>query len=245
MPWVTRKPSTAFSQLVCQFFLLGRSQFVCVNQATFSKSLEVTCGIPQGSVLATFLFAAHMGSLWCHTVGPHAWPSMLTMFSVSSLWWLGRFCAQRHSTRWLLVQFEWVTAEQVKNKDPHLLQQDINMNSPKVNLNITQCTQLKIFGLTYTNNLSWDTNVLSTKNCRRMIKEDLYRWTPNLYVCGLYDSIWKHITWYNMAKILGLLQRSTTVRYYTNSISRKTESVRKLRIYRLDLRGWVRVFAWP
>ena len=124
MPWVTRKPSTAFSQLVCQFFLLGRSQFVCVNQATFSKSLEVTCGIPQGSVLATFLFAAHMGSLWCHTVGPHAWPSMLTMFSVSSLWWLGRFCAQRHSTRWLLVQFEWVTAEQVKNKDPHLLQQD-------------------------------------------------------------------------------------------------------------------------
>ena len=44
-------------------YLQGRYQFVCLNNYFLSDMIPVTSGVPQGSVIAPFLFAAHMGSL--------------------------------------------------------------------------------------------------------------------------------------------------------------------------------------
>lgn len=47
----------------CKSFLEHRSQRVVLDESTISQTVKVTSGVPQGSVLSPYLFAAHMGSL--------------------------------------------------------------------------------------------------------------------------------------------------------------------------------------
>ena len=47
----------------CKSYLQDRKQCVVINASVRSRSSVVTSGVPQGAVLAPFLFAAHMGSL--------------------------------------------------------------------------------------------------------------------------------------------------------------------------------------
>ena len=52
----------------CRNYLQDRFQRVLLDFSTLSEEIQVTSGVPQGSVLAPYLFAAHMGSLGpCHT----------------------------------------------------------------------------------------------------------------------------------------------------------------------------------
>ena len=44
-------------------FLQSRKQKVILNGVLSSNTVNITSGVPQGSVLASYLFACHMGSL--------------------------------------------------------------------------------------------------------------------------------------------------------------------------------------
>ena len=144
----------------CVSFLQDRSQFVCLNQGIFSKSLNVSSGIPQGSVLAPFLFAAHMGSLV-----PHSSATCMIKYAddVVCLFPLLDDDDLEESVRNELAHVDsWCNSNGLQlnvSKTKVLIISNAKRKFSLVNVNITQCTQIKILGLTYTDNLKWDTHV--------------------------------------------------------------------------------------
>jgi len=177
----------------CANFLQDRSQFVCVNQLTLSSSQKVTSGIPQGSVIAPFLFAAHMGSL-----KPYNDATCMTKYADDVVCLVPILNSD---------ELENCVNNEVANVDSWCQSNGLQLNTSKTkvliitnvkksfslaNHKLTQCTQLKILGLTYSVNLKWDTHIYNTvkKASRQLyILRKLRPYVPSTVLVKIYNAI--------------------------------------------------------
>ena len=116
-------------------YLQGRYQYVCLNNYFLSNMIPVTSGVPQGSVISPFLFAAHMGSL-----KPFDSRTIMTTKYADDI--VSNIPVND------LTEAERLIFNEI-NRIPQIKSFEHSM-------------QLKILGLMYTVDLKWDTHVEQT-----------------------------------------------------------------------------------
>ena len=136
-------------------FLRNRSQFVNIKEVN-SILKPVTSGVPQGSVIAPFLFAAHMGSLTPHHSRTNMTKYADDIVSVTPVEDLS--------------DVEILIANEISCVDSWCQSHGLQLNVQKTNIMIpTKATiqvpllqgieissDLKILGLTFNEKLKWD-----------------------------------------------------------------------------------------
>ena len=145
--------------LWCASFLQNRSQRVRLSDSTSSSFLKVTSGVPQGSILAPFLFSTHVRSLNgltstsitikyaddVMTLIPLSQDSNIDMIVKNEVAYVESWC-NLHGMK--------LNASKTKRM---LFRKQLNFYDPF--LNDSLCTQLKILGIIYDENLNWNAQI--------------------------------------------------------------------------------------
>ena len=191
-------------------FLQNRYQSVCVK-GVHSSLTPVSSGVPQGSVLAPFLFAAHMGSLMPHdsntlmikyaddvvTVTPVANPSEVESVVKSEIFCVRSWC-QSHGLQLNTQKTKVMIPAKASACIPPI---------PCIELS----SYIKILGLIFTNDLKWDAQIDSV--CRKasqrifilkrlktlLTKEDQIR---------VYNALILSVLEYNSAVMVGMSKKN-------------------------------------
>ena len=147
--------------LWCASFLQNRTQRVRLNDSTSSTFLEVTSGVPQGSILAPFLFSTHVRSLNGIT------PSSITIKYADDVMTL--IPLTRDSNIDVIVKNEvshvgsWCNSHGMRlnvSKTKQLLcKKQISPNDYCLNYPMCRPTHLKILGIIYDEHLNWNTQI--------------------------------------------------------------------------------------
>ena len=155
-----------------QSFLRSRKQNVILNGVLSSNTISVTSGVPQGSVLAPYLFACHMGSLKANL------PDTRMIKYADDVTLLCPF-----SSRDMIQTMIHTELQNMKTWcDSH----GLSLNEKKTNVLIFKkpridystlvsvtpslCSYLKILGVTFNDELNWNSHVDSiTKSASRRI----------------------------------------------------------------------------
>jgi hypothetical protein len=195
----------------CASYLQSRYQFVSINQSTQSKLLTVTSGVPQGSVIAPYLFAAHMGSLkpasptTCMTKYAD---DVVSLIPINNLDDIGRH----------------VNAE-IDNVDSWCISHGLQLNISKTKMllftnskskadlpiRFTQQTQLKILGLTYTGDLKWDvhvTNIIKKASQQIYILKKLRMLLPPHDLTKIYNAMILSVLEYCSPVMVGMTKKN-------------------------------------
>ena len=149
----------------CQSYLSFRRQRVVLNSSTKSKFVPVTSGVPQGSVLAPFLFAAHMGSL--SPLSSHAHmikyaDDVVTLLPLtkksdvhdilhSEISHMEKWCSQHG----LVLNLQ-------KTQILDIMRQTSITHAHSIP---TPCSEVKILGITYESRLKWNSEI--AKRCKK------------------------------------------------------------------------------
>lgn len=145
--------------LWCASFLQNRTQRVRLNDSTSSAFSEVTSGVPQGSILAPFLFSTHMRSLNGLT------HSSLTIKYADDVMTL--IPLTRISNIDIIVKNEvdhvgsWCDSHGMKlnvSKTKQMLCRK-HLSPNEFNFTVPMCSQLKILGIIYDEHLNWNTQI--------------------------------------------------------------------------------------
>ena len=144
--------------LWCSSFLQNRTQRVRLNDTTQSAFMYVTSGVPQGSILAPFLFCTHVRSL------DNITPSSLTIKYADDVMTLVPISRDSN--------VDEIVRKEISNVERWCLLHGMKLNVSKtkhmlckkqttLNLHFTTslCSQLKILGVIYEENLTWSLQV--------------------------------------------------------------------------------------
>ena len=150
----------------CANFLRNRTQRVRLSDSTLSSFRKVTSGVPQGSILAPFLFSTHMRSLESPT------PFSLTIKYADDVMVI--IPIYRSSNVDETVQNEisyvenWCLSHGMKLNVSKTKSMLCKKHSISTTLTTPLCSQLKILGIIYDDNLTWNAQVdYITKNAYR------------------------------------------------------------------------------
>ena len=144
--------------LWCVSFFAGRRQRVCISGSTYSQLTDVTSGVPQGSILSPYLFAAHMG-----TLSPRSTRCQLIMYADDVLISIPYSDIRDANS---LVTGEMDNIQQWCNSHGLMLNHQKsklmiidklhrNLSNPPISLTSTLC----FLGVTYQDNLGWDAHI--------------------------------------------------------------------------------------
>ena len=142
----------------CASFLKNRAQRVRLNDATMSSYLNVTSGVPQGSILAPFLFSTHVRSL--DNITPLSLTikyadDVMTLIPISNDSNIDDIVRNEvsHVENWCLSHGMKLNVSKTK--------QMLCKRQTTVNLQFTTslCSELKILGVMYNENLTWKSQV--------------------------------------------------------------------------------------
>ena len=140
-------------------FLENRKQYVVANGVTSSTNVEVSSGVPQGSVLAPYLFASHMRSLF---------PALATTKIVKFADDVTLLCPYQRN-----VPIEEIYNLEMANMTNWCRGHGLSLNDGKTKLMLFKkpmidhpltslpslVNHLKIFGVTFQDNLSWNEHI--------------------------------------------------------------------------------------
>ena len=147
-------------------YLTDRKQCVCLNSSSKSSMANVTSGVPQGAVLAPFLFAAHMGTLQPHSSSEAHMikyaDDVVTLLPIRKSTDARQLLTNEveHVKSW--CKANGLQLNESKTKVMYML------NSPEVasfQNSIQISDNLRILGITYEPYLKW--NVEMEKRCKR------------------------------------------------------------------------------
>jgi hypothetical protein len=195
----------------CASYLQNRFQYVSINQSTHSKLLAVTSGIPQGSVIAPFLFAGHMGSLQ-----PKCAATCITKYAddVVSLIPISEPDKVRSQVKEEIDNVDsWCTSNGLQlNVSKTKILLITNSKSKTTSVSLTQLTQLKILGLTYTNDLRWDvhvSNVIKKASQQIYILKKLRTLLPSNELVKIYNAVILSVIEYCAPVMVGMSKRNS------------------------------------
>ena len=144
--------------LWCVSFFADRRQRVCISGSTYSKLTRVTSGVPQGSILSPYLFAAHMG-----TLSPRSTRCQLIMYADDVIISIP-YSDILHINALVTVEMDniqqWCNSHglvlnEQKSKLMIVDKLHRNLSNHPMPLTSTLC----FLGVTYQDNLGWDEHV--------------------------------------------------------------------------------------
>jgi hypothetical protein len=207
----------------CQNFLENRSQRVLLDESTFSRIITVTSGVPQGSVLSPYLFAAHMGSLKSSISNAEIFKYADDVITAIPI--------LRTTDVDSLIQQQLDEVSQWCNENGLSLNQDKTnvmiiakkgltiMPSKECHLKYV-CQEMKILGVIYNSKLNWTTHMTYVCNKARRniyILKQLKKVASKQCLITAYRSLIQSILEYCGPLFLGL----------DSSNTRKLEKIRK------------------
>ena len=205
-------------------YLTDRYQQVIINQET-SHPIRISSGVPQGSVLSPYVFAAHMGSLTPLNDQSHMIKyadDVAIGIPVKCLTDVGDFIAKEvaHVREWCLRNGLELNEKKSKclviakrNKDLHAI---LDTCPP----NIEICSQLKLLGITYNSRLCWDDhiNIICKKANRNIfVLRQMKSFVNKDILTLVYSSLVRSILEYCNPLFIGINKKQ----------SKKLEKVRK------------------
>ena len=205
-------------------FLQSRQQKVIINGTLSTNTVQVTSGVPQGSVLAPYLFASHMGSLT-----PASSEARMIKYAddVSLLFPYTQFDSVQTILHIELQNMRnWCSNHGLSlndNKTRVLIFKKPRIDYATLNtLNPVPNTDLNILGVIFNHYLSWDSHVdLVTKSASRRIHvlRQLKRIpsATRLDLLKVYESFILSVLEYNSPIFVGMSRKN----------SKKLESIRK------------------
>jgi len=194
----------------CKSFLENRFQRVILDSSASSETIKVTSGVPQGSVLSPYLFAAHMGSLKPNIPDAHMLKyadDVITAIPVHKshdvdalirehLHGINSWC----STNGLMLNCDKTKILMITKKGQAILPLE------KQHLNYI-CNELKFLGVMYNSKLTWTTHVEYTcKKARRnlYILKQLKKFASKQCLITAYTSLVQSILEYCGPVFLGI-----------------------------------------
>lgn len=187
-------------------FLQSRSQFVSIKEA-YSTIKPVTSGVPQGSVIAPFLFAAHMGSLT-----PYYPDSVMTKFADDIV-----TVTPVHS----LPEASKIAKKEINCVDSWCKSHGLQLNKQKTkvmmcsntNIQTSQLqdlelfSEIKILGVTFSKNMKWDCHIRTV--CRKasqriFVLKRLKEFLPHCHMIRIYKALILSILEYNAPVMVGM-----------------------------------------
>lgn len=148
--------------LWCKNFLQDRYQRVLLKHSVVSDEILVSSGVPQGSVLAPYLFAAHMGSLMpLHTnskVFKYA-DDVITVLPISKSIFPSSLLHDelKHIEAW--CENNGLTLNPDKTKVLQISKKDQEISPLESDFEGLLCDELKILGVIYNSKLSWTSHI--------------------------------------------------------------------------------------
>jgi hypothetical protein len=145
--------------LWCADYLQGRSQRVRLQGEVYSNFRNVSSGVPQGSVLSPYLFAAHMGSLL-----PSNSKNLMIKYA-DDVVILIPYCDEETAERELCTEImnmsNWceVHGLTLNNDKTKVMFIDKRKEKPSITVEIPQVTKLKFLGITFQNDLKWNEHI--------------------------------------------------------------------------------------
>ena len=148
----------------CTSFLTNRTQRVVLDESTWSETVEVTSGVPQGSVISPYLFAAHMGSLTstipnCETF-KYA-DDVFTVFPIENPSSIDDLIHEHLSDMQSWCQNNGLSLNSDKTKIMMITKKGRTiLPSEESHLRFI-CHEMKVLGVIYNDKLSWSAHITS------------------------------------------------------------------------------------
>ena len=192
--------------LLISSFLTNRKQFVSINGYN-STSLDVKCGVPQGSTLGPLLFLLYINDLHFSlkkSVASHFADDTCIMYSSNKLKTLETNLNTdlKHASEWLKANRLSLNVGKTKLLLFHSKQSNLNFNNISIKIEgkkLIRYNNVNYLGLHIDENLSWDTHVnhLSKKLSRANgVLAKLRHFAPKLILNSVYYGIfYSHIVY--------------------------------------------------
>jgi hypothetical protein len=194
----------------CKSYLQDRLQRVILESSVISRPTRVTSGVPQGSILAPYLFAAHMGTLQPFnsaaaifkyaddvvTAIPIVRAANIDLLIRDELSHIGAWCCDNgltlnaNKTKVLVIPKRGTSVNQTDNINREFV-----------------CNELKILGVIYNSNLNWSSHVMMIcKKARRnlYVLRQLKRLMTKENLHNVYSSLIMSILEYCAPLFIGL-----------------------------------------
>lgn len=207
----------AFVEMIYSY-LVNRSQCVRINNV-LSTFLPVTSGVPQGSIIAPFLFSLVMSDLHCLYSD-----SCIVKFADDLTLSIPVYYSLNHVIEEIDHVKQWsseigLTLNLKKCKFIFIRR---SLTACHIEIpGFTLCTSIKLLGVTFSNNLKWDThinNVLLSTNRRAFAFRTLKPILSSHELLIIYKSLILSIIEYCSPVFIGLNQKNCTI---INSIQRR------------------------
>ena len=199
----------------CSNFLLGRQFRVCLNYAS-SQFNDLTSGVPQGSIISPFLFAAHMGSLM-----PHSEKNSMFKYADDII----ISCPFRKTddvttiikkevdniSNWCLLHGLKVNVAKSKVMPTCILK---TLHFPLPSFELPSVDELRVLGVIFASNLRWDSHIDATckkANRRLYIIRRLKRFSciSKKDLVKVYNAFILPILEYNSPLFIGVNKRNS------------------------------------
>jgi len=149
----------------CKSYLSGRKQCVTLKSFTKSTFCSVTSGVPQGAVLAPYLFAAHLGRLHPHSSDAHMIKyadDVVTLLPLRNMYDANNLLNQEidHMMTWCKANGLELNDNKTKVM---LISNKANLSTPPMSVKPTE--SLRILGITYDPKLKW--NIETERRCKK------------------------------------------------------------------------------
>ena len=198
-----------------QSFLKDRKQYVVVNGATSSTTVDVSSGVPQGSVLAPYLFASHMRSLL---------PALSTTKLVKFADDVTLLCPYQRNT-----SLDEVYCLEMKNMLNWCYDHGLTLNDNKTKLMLFKkqsidhppttalppiVNHLKMLGVTFQDNLSWNEHIkeLTKAAAKRIHILKMLRKIPDISkqdLITIYNTIIVSVLEFNSPLLIGMTKTNS------------------------------------